>query len=317
MKQLRIGVQVLEPTVQATVEAIARAEALGIEAVWLTLGGARPDSVATLGVAATRTSRVLLGTSIVPTFPRHPLALAQAAKVVAELAPGRFRLGVGPSHRATIEDAWGIPFRKPLSHLREYLRVLKAALQQGGPIAFEGEFFRVHTDWGAPAGVPVLASGLRRRAFELIGEEADGGISWVCPLDHVERVALPAMQAGAARVGRERPRMVMHLGVSVHQDAAEVREAALRQLGGYARLPFYQRMFVEAGFPEAAQGTTSERMLEAIVAHGDQAAVAERLERILAAGVDEVICTVVPAGPDPKASAERTLRALAELSGDR
>lgn len=315
MKHFGIGLHVNEATVLATIEAIVRAEQLGIDAVWLTMGGFRPDSVTTLAAAATRTSRVKLGTSIVPVYPRHPFALAQAATVVGELAPGRFRLGVGPSHRPIMEGVWGIPFRKPLSFLREYVLLLKAALQKGGQIAFDGEFFHVRGAWPRPVELQVMASGLRGRAFAMIGEVADGGISWVCPLSHIEQVALPAMSTGAAKAGRKRPPMILQLGVSVHPDAAEVREAARKQFGFYARTPFYQAMFVEAGFPEAAQGELSERMIEAIVAHGDEVAVAGQLERIAAAGVDEVICTIVAAGQDPKASAERTLQHLAALSG--
>src|SRR3990172_5658368 len=114
VKGLLIGVQIADPTAPAAIDAIVRAEELGIDAAWMTVGGVQPDSVAVLAVAATRTQRIKLGTSIVPIYPRHPFALAQEAKVVAQLAPGRFRLGVGPSHQAPTENMWGIPFHKPL-----------------------------------------------------------------------------------------------------------------------------------------------------------------------------------------------------------
>src|SRR3990170_2622435 len=150
VKGLLIGVQIAEPTVSTAIDAIVRAEELGIDAVWMTLGGVQPDSVSILAVAATRTQRIKLGMSIVPTYPRHPFALAQEAKVVAELAPARFRLGVGPSHQPIMEDSWGIPFQKPLGHLREYLHILRVTLQQGGRVEFEGQFYRVRADWGEP-----------------------------------------------------------------------------------------------------------------------------------------------------------------------
>ena len=303
-----------ETAVAATIDAIVRAEEKGIDAAWMTLGGVQPDSLAVFAAAAMRTQRIRLGTSIVPTYPRHPFAVAQEAKVVAELAPGRFRLGVGPSHQPIVEGAWGIPFRKPLTHLREYLQLLKGALQQGGQIQFEGEFFKVRADWGHAPNIQVMASALRRRAFELVGELADGGISWVCPLDYIEGVALPALSAGAAKAGRQRPKMVMHVGVCVHGAEDEVREAAMRQFGFYPRLPFYRRMFVDAGFPEAAQGSMSEAMLESIVISGNEDTVAQQLRRIAATGVDEVICSIVGAGTDPKESRNRTLRLLAGVS---
>ena len=82
--------------------------------------------------AATRTPTVRLGTSITPTYPRHPLVLAQQVLALYDLAPGRLRLGIGPSHRFIIEDIYGLQQRTPLAHLREYLEVLLRTL--GGPL---------------------------------------------------------------------------------------------------------------------------------------------------------------------------------------
>jgi F420-dependent oxidoreductase-like protein len=312
---LRIGIQILEPTVPATINAVARAEELGIDAAWLRFGPVvDPDPVALFAAVAMRTERIMLGTCVVPTYPRHPLALAQEARVVGELAPGRFRLGVGPSHRFVMEDALGIPFRKPLTHLREYIQLLKLALQRGSQVEFEGEFFKVRADWGQPLGIPIMASALQRKSFELAGEVADGAISGLCPLDYIEHVALPALNAGAARAPRSRPPMVMHVVLCVREDPAEVREAAMRQFGFYPRIRSYRRMFVAAGFSEAAQGSMSEAMLESFVLSGEEASVAEQLRRIAATGVDEVLCSIVGAGPDRQASTDRALQFLAEAS---
>jgi F420-dependent oxidoreductase-like protein len=314
MNDLMIGVQVAERSVPAAIDAVVRAEELGLDAVWMTVGGVQPDSVAVLAAAAMRTQRIKLGTSIVPIYPRHPFALAQEAKVVAELAPGRFRLGVGPSHKAPVEETWGIPFRKPLGHLREYLEILKASLQQGGQVEFEGQFFRVRADWGPPCDIHVMASALRRRSFELAGELADGAISWVCPLTYLEQEALPALSTGAARTGRPTPPLVMHAAVCVHADADEVHEAAAKRFTTQPRLPFYRRMFADAGFPEASAGTMSRAMLDSIVISGDEESISRRLRTIAATGVSELLCTILPVTRDAKRSAERTLQLLAELS---
>ena len=96
-----VGVQVRGGTIAEVQSNIQRAEDLGIQAVWMTAGGASLDSM-TRFAATAATSNIKLGTSIVPTYPRHPLVMAQQAQVVAQLAPGRFRLGGGPSHRPTI-----------------------------------------------------------------------------------------------------------------------------------------------------------------------------------------------------------------------
>jgi alkanesulfonate monooxygenase SsuD/methylene tetrahydromethanopterin reductase-like flavin-dependent oxidoreductase (luciferase family) len=130
MSQKLIGVVVRGNKANEVLDMIERAEQLGIHAAWMTTGGARLDSITLFAAAALRTQRIKLGTSIVPTFPRHPLVMVQQTQVVAHLAPGRFRLGVGPSHRPSMQ-AMGMTFTSPLGHLREYLRILKALLQQG------------------------------------------------------------------------------------------------------------------------------------------------------------------------------------------
>jgi alkanesulfonate monooxygenase SsuD/methylene tetrahydromethanopterin reductase-like flavin-dependent oxidoreductase (luciferase family) len=97
---------------------------------------------AAAAAAATKTSTVRLGTSIVPTYPRHPLVLAQQALALYDIAPGRLRLGIGPSHSSIIEGIYGLPQTTPLAHLREYVKVLHAALWEG-KVDHHGHFFNV------------------------------------------------------------------------------------------------------------------------------------------------------------------------------
>src|SRR4029434_8380951 len=258
MSHKLIGISVPNNSVQDALAMIERAEQLGIPAAWMTTGGARLDNLTVFAAAAVRTQRIKVGTSIVATFSRHPLVMVQQAQVVAQLAPGRFRLGVGPSHRPTIE-AMGIPFTSPLSHLREYLRVLKLLLQQGR-VDFDGDYYTAHESIPEPLDLPVMASALQRGSFELCGEEADGAISWICPGVYLRDVALPAMRLGAERVGRPVPPLIAHAPVCTHDNAEEVRAAVHEQFRIYPRLPFYRRMLIAAGFPEAADGTWSDAM---------------------------------------------------------
>ena len=172
----------------------------------------------------------------------------------------------------------------------------------------------MRADWGKPIDIQVMASALQQRSFELAGELADGAISWVCPLPYIEQVALPALSTGAARARRPRPQMVMHVSVCVHDDADEVYEAARSRFAYQPRLPFYRRMFMAAGFPEAAQGVMSKAMLEAIVISGDESSVAQQLRKIAATGVDEVLCSIISPQASKRASTERTLQLLAEVS---
>ncbi|HEY3080922.1 MAG TPA: LLM class flavin-dependent oxidoreductase [Chloroflexota bacterium] len=308
----RVGVALHEAGAAKQLAAIELAELTGVKAAWLTTGGVGPDAMCVFAAAATRTSLIGLGTSIVPTYPRHPLALVQQTLVVAALARGRFRLGVGPSHRATIEGMYGLRFDRPLGHLREYVTVLKNALQKG-PFDFEGEHFRVHGSVPEPPGVPVLISALRPASYRLAGEVSDGALAWICPLPYLRDRALPALREGARAAGRTPPPLVAHCFVAVHEDAAAVRQTAHERLAGYARSPFYQEMFAEAGFSEARQGKMSQAMLDAVVVHGDEAAVARGLGAYFDAGMDEVIASVLIVGGEGRASMERTMKAVAAL----
>ena len=191
----RVGLAISARDSVEAVAMIQRAEALGVSAAWLTTGGARLDGLTLFAAASVRTKDILLGTSIIPTWPRHPIAVVQQVQVLAQLSNGRFRLGVGPSHRDGMVQGFGVNFRAPLGNLREYIRILKALLQRG-KVEMDGRYYTAHAEIEAPMDVPVMASALRRRSYQLCGEEADAAISWVCPAKYLRDTALPAMEAG-------------------------------------------------------------------------------------------------------------------------
>jgi F420-dependent oxidoreductase-like protein len=306
-----IGVNLAEADVRETVDLIVRAERAGVPAYWLTIGP--QDPLIAFAAAATQTSRILMGTSIVPTFPRHPLALAQQAIALAQLAPGRFRLGVGPSHQPTIENTWGIKFEKPLSHLREFVSVLRQALTTG-EVNVEGPRYRVHARLANPPQVPILISALREPSYRLAGEIADGAIAWVSPAEYLKQVAVPAIAEGARKAGRTPPPLVAHCFIAVSEDESAVREIAEQRAGTYPRLPFYASMFEQAGYPEAKEGKLSQRLLDAIVVHGNEEQIEAGLQQFADAGAGEVIATILPVGADRQASVERAFKAIARLA---
>ena len=106
---LKISAHIIAPDAPGLIDAIVAADQAGLDTAWLTVGGPAPDPFAVFAAAAQRTERINLGTSIVPTFPRHPIAMAQGAMTVDQIAPGRLKLGVGPSHKGPVEAMWGIP----------------------------------------------------------------------------------------------------------------------------------------------------------------------------------------------------------------
>lgn len=315
MPNTRVGLHVQESTPRESIEAMVNAEQAGIGAAWVTTGGSAPDGLTLLAAAAVETSTIRLGTSIIPTYPRHPLVVAQQTLVMSGLAPGRFVLGVGPSHRQSIENVFGIPFRKPIEHLREYLTILRQALDDG-KVEFDGQQYHVH-GWriSNPPHVPILLSALRPASYRLAGRLADGAISWITPSAYLRDHAVPALREGMARRTDGRTaRLVAHCFAVVSTDSAAVREAARERLEGYLGAPFYQEMFAAAGYPEARQRTASDAMIDAVVAHGDEAETARRIRAFLDAGADEVIVSILPVDADPQASKERTLALLARMS---
>ena len=175
-----------------------------------------------------------MGTSIVPTYPRHPLALAQQALAINDIAPGRLRLGIGPSHRPMIEGVYGLPQTTPLAHMREYLQVLRAALWEG-KVNHHGHFFNVVATMTRTAKIPLLISTLGKKAFQLAGEISDGAISWLCPVSYLLHTGLPALRKAASSSGRSsEPPLVAHVLVALSQDGPLILEKG-HQLLSYLR----------------------------------------------------------------------------------
>ena len=307
-----IGVAIPAPDPQAALASIRRAEELGVKAAWMTSGGDVGDALTLFAAAAAQTETILLGTSIMRTWTRHPIVAARQAQTIAGIAPGRIRLGIGPSHRAGMTQTFGVDFREPLGHLREYIQIL-SGLSHDGKIDFDGRHYSAHFAMSAPTNVPVMASALRPASFEACGELADGAISWVCPLSYVRDVALPALKAGAQKANRPTPPLIVHAPVCVTDDLEAARNGVREQLGYFPKTPFYTRMFERAGFPESDHTGWTNDMLDSVLIAGNENQVSQQLNEIFAWGGSEVLASVITVG-DAEASRERTMRLIAEVS---
>jgi F420-dependent oxidoreductase-like protein len=307
----RVGLVIYGTDAAAAVAAIKAAEAAGVRQVWMTQLTSAPDTMAIFAAAAVQTNSVRLGTAIVPTYPRHPVSLAQQALTLGDLAPNRLRLGIGPSHRPTIEGFYGIPMTAPLEHLREYVAVLRAALWEG-EVDYKGRFFTVKATMPRTPRTPILISALRTGAFHLAGEVSDGAISWVCPVPYLLEKARPALRAGAAKSGRPVPPLVACIPVALSKDRQAVLAVARSQLSRYGRLPFYANMFADAGFPIAPDGTMTDALIDSLVVYGDEATIAARFNELLEAGLDELLIMKVQVA-DPEVEQVRLARLIGQL----
>ncbi len=306
---MTIGVQLSNRDGRELVETVRRAEELGVAAVWTPQGGVMPDTMLLLAAAAMITIRIKLGTSILPTWPRAPILIAQQAMAMHALAPGRFRLGIGPSTPAAMGPLYGADYRKPLTHLREYLIIIRSFLHEGA-VDFKGEFVSARVRLREPIDVPVMASALSAGAFRLCGELADGAISWMCPWDYLRDVALPALRVGAESAGREAPPLVAHVPICLSSDREAVRVAAQEQVGAYGTFPMYQAMFKVAGYPDTGQGFSDE-LVASLVASGTEEQIIERLATIRRGGAAEIMTHILFVGEDRGAYQDRAFELLA------
>jgi F420-dependent oxidoreductase-like protein len=305
-----VGVSIQAFSAREMVEQIEQAEAAGISTAWSTIGGAGgADPLVSFAAALTATRSITLGTAIIPTWPRHPIALAQQALALEQLAPGRFRLGIGPSHEVAMVPGYGVRWEAPLQNLREYLQVLRALLYTGA-VDFDGRHVVAHGRLREPAPIPLMASALRPRSYETCGELADGAISWMSPRPYLLSEALPAIRRGAERAGRTPPPLIAHVPVAVNTDRESVHALAQRQLGNYARIPFYRQMFEQAGFASLADGYPPA-LLDTLVVYGDEDEVAERLAGYIRDGVGEVLAAPLLDADDRDGSIARAFRAIA------
>jgi len=289
----RVGLVLNSSGAKGDIQAILEAEQAGVRQIWSTQGSTAVDVLSVFAVATGQTSTIRLGTSIFPTYPRHPLAMAAQARAVYELAPGRLRLGIGPSHRRTIEGLYGIPMITPLAHTREYITVLRAALWDG-KVEHQGRFYNVSARMPSPVPVPILNSALGTGAYKEAGELSDGAISWNCPVPYLLNAALPALEGGARQAGRSAPPLVAHIPVAFNTDRQAVFAAARKRFGSYGQLPFYRQMFAEAGYPVPENGEIPDALIDNLVVYGDEQTITARLGELLSSGFSELLLQSIP-----------------------
>src|SRR6516225_7739067 len=220
---MRIGVNLAEPAGPEALsrlrDQLQRAADDGFASAWMSnIFGV--DALTALAVAGSQVPGIEVGTAVVPTYPRHPAALAQQARTVAAAVDGRLVLGIGLSHKIVIEDMFGYDYSRPILHMREYLAVLLPLLDKQ-PASFSGTTVRANIGLTTPSPgrVPVVVAALGAQMLRLAGEQTDGTVR-----DHV----VPVITAAARDAGRPSPRVVCLLPVCVTDDSDGARERAAR-----------------------------------------------------------------------------------------
>jgi probable F420-dependent oxidoreductase len=227
----------------------ARAEAAGIESVWL----AELDHSAFVQAAAaiSATTRIGVGTSVALAFPRSPTITAMTAWDLDELSGDRFMLGLGPQVKRVMEARFSVRVEKPAPQMREYVRALRTiwAANRGESVVHDGETYKITmpTFHGPPRperrDTPILLAAVGPVLSRVCGEVADGlvGHPLASPRYLREAVA-PAVAAGLERSGRPSdacPISAMAM-VSIGDDPDAARRAARLQIAFYATTPSYK-----------------------------------------------------------------------------
>jgi probable F420-dependent oxidoreductase len=276
------------------------------------------DAFTPLALAAEYAPELRLGTAIAPVYTRGPGLLAMSAATLAELAPGRFALGIGASSPAIVTDWNGAEFTKPFARTRDTLRFLRRALagervSEAYP-TFTVRGFRLERPPQQPP--PILLAALRPGMLRLAAREADGAITnWLAPED------VPKVRAELGPT----PELAARIFVCVSEDVQAARTLGRRLIAGYLTVNVYAAFHDwlgrgdllapmhkawAAGDRAAATAAIPDEVVDALIVHGSAEQCRERVSAYQANGVTTPIIMLLPGGDDPVAAA----RALAPTS---
>lgn len=257
------------------------------------------DALTVLALIGREVPGIELGTAVVPTYPRHPAALAAQAVTANEAADGRLVLGIGLSHQIVIEMMYGMSFAKPLRHMREYLSILMPLIHHGAADV-EGETLtgRVGLSMSARRPFPVLLAALGPKMLGLAGAVADGTVTWMTGPETLRSHIVPTITEAAAEAGRDAPRVVGALPVLVTDDEADGRIRAGKAFAVYDTLPSYKAMLDREG----AGGPADVALV------GDEVAVGQQLDAMVASGITDFVAVEYSRDPDESARTRAFLR---------
>jgi 5,10-methylenetetrahydromethanopterin reductase len=314
---MRLGVMIgaergdMARKVKKFLQDIEWAESAGLDTAWMPQVPDDFDALTMVALMGTRTTRIELGTAVVPLQAQHPIALARQALSVHAGIGGRLALGVGPSHHWIVHDMLGIPYEKPAAYTRDYLEVLNTAVKGPGPVDVENDTLTVHnpTALGAETPLPVLVAALGPVMLQIAGELADGTVLWMADERAIGDHIAPRINKAADNAGRPAPRIVAGIPVCLcaNSEIDAAKERANRILAEAETSPNYQRL-LDRG---------DARNVGDLCAAGDEEAILARFRRFAEAGVTDLSVRLLPIGDNRDeliASKYRTRDVISQLA---
>jgi 5,10-methylenetetrahydromethanopterin reductase len=259
------------------------------------------DALTALAVIGREVPGIELGTSVIPTYPRHPMMLAAQALTTQAISAGRLALGIGLSHQIVIEGMFGYSFEKPVRHMREYLEILLPLIQKGS-VSFQGETLSANGGLQIQGATPcpVLLAALGPKMLELAGGVADGTITWVTGPATLEGHTVPAINTAAERAGRPAPRVCAGLPVCVTDDVEAARGRAAKVFEIYGSLPSYRAMLDREG----AEGPADVAIV------GDEKTVNASIRRLAEVGASDFLAAEFGSSREERGRTRELLRSL-------
>lgn len=301
---MRIGINgsglLARPELTALVADIEAAEQGGLASYWLAQTGLI-DALTVFAVAGHSTSRIDLGTAVVPTWPRHPQALAAQALTTQAATGGRTILGIGLAHQPSVEDRWKMKWERPIRHILDYLGVLDELLTTGAS-TYEGDVWSFVGEAPLPTSnkPKVMLAALGDQMLRIAGKRTDGTILWCVGPKTLERQIVPGINDAASNAGRPAPAVVCSLPVWVTDRPDEARDLVAKSLTIYGQLPSYRAMLDIEG----VEGPADISLI------GSAAEVRDGIETIAAAGATDFTAVVQGFDPDESAAAFEVLASL-------
>jgi F420-dependent oxidoreductase-like protein len=262
------------PTAIADLEATKRE---GFDGYWLAQVGLG-DALTVFAATGDATDGLEVGTAVIPTFPRHPYALAAQALTTQAVIPGRLVVGIGLSHQPNVESNLGMKWDRPIRHMKDYLDVLLPLLESG-QASHAGEIWSGEIAAGRPTDrtPSVMLAALGEQMLDIAGRRTDGTILWLVGHRTIRTHIAPRLNDAAAAAGRAAPRVVCSLPVCVTDDEAGARSLIGQFLNGYQELPSYRAMLDREG----AEGP------EDVAVVGNEADVHAALDELADAGTTD------------------------------
>jgi F420-dependent oxidoreductase-like protein len=313
-------------SLDTALDRVRLAEQLGYHSVYTTHVAGR-DSLTVLAAYAHASQSIQLGTGVLPIYSRTPVATAQQAVTIDEISAGRLTLGVGVSHRVTVENWYGAQIGKPVSEMRDYVDVLRGILAGEDPPDNETFPTRFHFLGIAPRPeIPIYVAGLSPKMLELAGEVADGVVLWLCNPEYIRDVVVPHVREGRRKAGKSLDGfdIVAAVPTAVTSEVDGARATLRADLAPYFLLPFYRKMIERSGYSadvklfdeamergdaSAAAIAISDGFLENLGAIGPPDIAAAAVERYRDAGATSPCIGAIP-GTDFTTA----LESLAELA---